>query len=106
MRMLYEREVLFDRADDSWITGIGEKTKRVPEAKAVSSEQGPMSSPRARAYARHSCANRTLRSRRRRRHSPVPHWPRSKSQNGWSTRAVSQSMGPVNWPSSASNWSS
>src|ERR1035441_9291655 len=33
MRMLYAREVLLDRADDSWITAIGEKTKRVPEAK-------------------------------------------------------------------------
>ncbi len=33
MRMLYVHEVLFDRAEDSWITGIGEKTKRVPEAK-------------------------------------------------------------------------
>jgi len=41
--------VLFDCADDSRITGIGEKTKRMPEAKAVSSAPEPTPSPRARA---------------------------------------------------------
>ena len=50
--------------------------------------------------------HRELRSRRRRLYSPVPHSPRSKSQNGWSTRAVSQSMMPVNRSPSASIWSS
>jgi hypothetical protein len=59
---------------------------------AFGPDQRPTSSPRAWAYARHPRAHRALKSRRR--HIPVPHWPRSKSQNGWSTRAVSQSRMP------------
>jgi len=34
------REVLFDRAGDSWITGIGQKTKRVPQAKGCLERAG------------------------------------------------------------------
>jgi len=33
MRLLQMREMLLDRADDSRIAGVGEQTKRVPEAK-------------------------------------------------------------------------
>ena len=96
------RQVLLDRAIDGGIARIGEQAKRVPEAKGGLQRAGADVQSRAWAYARHPRARRALKSRRRRR-SPVPHWPRSKSQNGWSTRAVSQSMMPVSQPPSASS---
>ena len=99
-------ELLLDRAEHGRIARIGEQAKRMPEAEGGLHRAGVGSNPRAWAYARHPRAQMAPKSGRRRRHRPVPHSPRSKSQNGWSTRAVSQSMTPVSRSSSASSWSS
>jgi hypothetical protein len=45
MGLLWLGEVLFDRADDSRITGIGEKTKRMPEAKSGLQRAGADAQP-------------------------------------------------------------
>ena len=57
--------------------------------------QEPTSSPRAWAYARHPRAPRALESRRRRRGARWPPGQGGTSPNGWSTRAIFQSMMPV-----------
>ena len=100
------RELLVDRAGDHGVGVTVGQRERVPEANAVSSGAGSASRPRSSRRRPPHDRPQPRKSRRCRRHKPVPHSPRSKSQNGWSTRAVSQSRIPVSLRPTARSWSS
>jgi hypothetical protein len=93
-------------ADDDRAAGILEESKGVPEAEGGLHRSGIKAevaclgirapSPRLQGAELVAAAPPTL----------MPDSLRSKSQNGWLTRTVSQSMMPVSWPLSASSWPS